>query len=196
VLTPFGNLRKNIDRRPKFEEPEPTETCVYMNTPLGIAGYSGTESNKWGWLLGDPNERYYESLYETCFRYDFGRVISGYWASQKQILGTPYNAAVSFGTLVIVFGLIWLALLWSASCVAYTRRFMKFTTGLLTVLGVFMLFTLLFFASEVCSNGCQAGKGELARKLKSVVNCSKWSCCPHALSSLCTCSFPILFLLS
>ena len=146
---------------PKFTEPPPKETCVYVNTQMGLSGYSGTENNQglFDWITGTDSS--YRSLYETCYRYDFARVISGYWKDQKNILGAAYNAALTFGTLAVLLGVIWLALLWCTTCVAFGPRFWKFSTGLFVLLGVFMLFTLLFFASEICSNGCQFGAGEL-----------------------------------
>lgn len=142
----------------KWRAPEPTETCVFIEEDMGIGGYAGTEDNNW---LGLPeillsnNARIYNSLYSTCIRYNFGKVVSGFWKLQQDIFGPAYKSARAFGLLSVLIGAICLAFIWASACVAYQKCFWTCMTALLTFCGLSALLTLTFFASGVCENGCE-----------------------------------------
>lgn len=152
-----SNVR--ITPPPRFVEPEPTDTCVFIDTYLGLGGYAGTQKNGWSWLLGSiAADNEYTSLYNTCFRYDFKNVLSGFWANQREILGSAYQAAVTFSFLSNLIGGITLVFVWCSICVAFGERVWKIIAILFAMCGLFLLLTLLFLASDVCDEGCTIGK--------------------------------------
>ena len=46
----------------------------------------------------------YDSKFETCYRYNFKSVLSGFWQAQKEIFGSSYAAALSFGVIAVIIG--------------------------------------------------------------------------------------------
>lgn len=144
----------------KFRVPAPTETCVWIETDLGLASYAGTEDNNWitpKFLLSREQE-VYTSLYSTCVKYDFSNVLSGFWQLQRDIFGPTYKAAKAFVIIAIACGGISLAFMWASSCIAYDHVFWKAMTGILAVCGLFCFLSLIFFASDVCAEGCEFGQ--------------------------------------
>ena len=86
----------------RYQPPEPTETCVYIETSLGLGGYSQTEGMTLLSLVfaGDR----YDSQYATCYRYNFNSVLSGFWQGQKEVFGSAYSASLAFGVIAIIIG--------------------------------------------------------------------------------------------
>lgn len=155
-----SHVTKPIVAPEKFRPPAPTETCVYITTGLGLRGYEGTKENTFlipkGLLSGLEREKI--SRYGTCYAYEFNNVMGGFWKSQKEIFGSAYNAAFTFGVIGNILGFICTVLVWCAACCVATKaRFWTIMAYIFALIGLFMIWTLIFFASDVCENGCTFG---------------------------------------
>ena len=146
----------------KWRPPAPAETCVYMTTDLGLRGHAETETNNWllPKIFLSTDKRAQISRYDSCSAYEFDNVLSGFWSNQRDIFGSAYNAALTFGIIANVLGFVCIICLWVAACCVETKtRFWETTmTFLFAVIGLCMLLTLTFFASDVCDEGCEMGK--------------------------------------
>jgi len=140
----------------KYTPPTPTETCLYIGASLGLGGYSATEGNTL-LSLAFGGDRY-DSLYTSCVRYNFNSVLSGFWKNQKEVFGSGYSAALAFGVLAAILGGITMAFVWCSTCVVYSPKAWKVMTGLYAMCSLFMFLTMVFFASDVCENGCTLEK--------------------------------------
>ncbi|CAB9526387.1 expressed unknown protein [Seminavis robusta] len=154
---------QRITAPPQFTEPEPTETCVFIDTDLGLTSYESTDTNNWLvpklFLSAEEAERI--SSYDSCFAYEFNGVISGFWRNQRDIFGSAYNAANAFGSLALIIGIIGLVCVWCSTCIASGNRFWTTMTLIFGTCGAFMILTLVFFASKVCENGCKMGSAAI-----------------------------------
>jgi len=145
----------------RWREPEPQETCVFIEEYLGIGGYAGTKDSNWIGLpefLLTQQQQLYNSLYSTCLRYDFKQVLSGFWQLQKNIFGPAYRSARAFAIIAAIIGSISVIFMWASSCVAYTLVFWKWMAGIMALCGLFEFLTMVFFASQVCEYGCVWGQ--------------------------------------
>ena len=104
-----SNVRRSLQGEHSSEKPEqpakyyppaPTETCLWISTALGLGGYSGTQQNTLLSLVFSGDR--YDSQYETCYRYDWNSVLSGFWQNQKEIFGSAYAAALTFAVIAAV----------------------------------------------------------------------------------------------
>ena len=86
----------------RYKSPTPTETCMYIDSTLGLGGYSVMEGNTLlSLVLGGDR---YDSVYSSCQRYNFNAVLSGFWQNQKQVFGSAYSAALAFGVIAAILG--------------------------------------------------------------------------------------------
>jgi len=140
----------------KYRPPTPTETCIYVDSSLGLGGYSSQQGNTLlTFFFGGDR---YDSLYTTCFRYDWNSVLSGFWQNQKDMFGSAYAAALTFGIIATILGGITTAFTWSSMCVTYHPNAWKRMTVMYGFCSLCMFLTMVFFASEVCEAGCTIEK--------------------------------------
>ena len=191
--------KTRITPPPKFVEPEPGVECIYINTPLGLGGYKGVKSNTAG-ILGLLTDTVYQSTFETCYRYDFSKVLSGFWAEQKSVMGAAYQAALIFATLAALLGTIFMIMTWISFCLAYSARTWIAISIVCGLCGLFMAMTMLFFAAEVCADGCEMAKAGyfaiFASLLWFLAAATSWMSPPfdHSIpkSTCCCCPAPIV----
>lgn len=140
----------------KYTPPPPTEMCLYIDTYLGLGGYSQTEGMTL-LSLAFGGQRY-DSIYTTCRRYDFNSVLSGFWQNQKSIFGSAYSAALVFGVIAVILGGVTAIFTLCSMCVAYHRNTWRRMSIIYALCSFCMFMTMVFFSSGVCENGCTIEK--------------------------------------
>lgn len=149
-----GPSDKRITAPPKFTAPAPSETCIFINDDLGLTSYETKETNEFllpKWLLA-TDEREKISEYDGCRSYEVSGAIAGFWRNQRDIFGSAYNAAATFGSLALILGIVVVVCIWCSSCVAAGKRYWRAMTIASALCGLFILLTLSFFGSGVCAN--------------------------------------------
>ena len=99
-----------------------------------------------------------DSAYSTCYRYDFKRVLSGFWKNQKEIFGRSYSAALAFGIIGAFVGGVTTIFTWCSMCVAFHATAWRRMAMIYLICSLCMFLTMIFFSSGVCEDGCTIEK--------------------------------------
>lgn len=135
--------------------------CVLMETDLGLRSYEKPSNGKFfdislPSLGGDDNV--YDTVYGKCSNYNFRKAKDGFWRDiGSDLFGGIYAAAAFCGMISSIIGTTMWIFVWTSFCVAYPKNFWFACVCLFALCGVLEFLTLMFFASDVCKNGCTMG---------------------------------------